>query len=62
MKTTTRKARSTSIQPAAAEPRVPALSRPRAEYDEQELEEAFEATILRLDGATAEQLFRRAGR
>lgn len=62
MKTTTRKASPTPIQPATAELRVPALSRPRTEGNEQELEEAFEATILRLDGAAAERLFRRASR
>ncbi len=34
---------------------------PQRQDDEERTEVAFEATILRLDGATVEWLFRRAG-
>jgi len=62
VKNTSRKQSPIALQPATAAPRIPALSGPRAEHGEQPIEEAFEATILRLDGTAAERLFRRASR
>ncbi|MFI5272967.1 MAG: hypothetical protein ACHQ4H_08045 [Ktedonobacterales bacterium] len=55
-----RKTTATQATTAITEHRQPVRSMPRPEVDEQ-FEEAFEATILRLDGVTAERLFRRAG-